>query len=78
MPDDGVSEVIEVVCRVGGIPALEAVQDFYDAGFTSVMALPLLMEMEERFQLTIPDERFVRARTARALREIVDSLKEVA
>ena len=76
MADDGVFPVIEVVCKVGGIQTLEPDQDFYDAGFTSVMALPLLMEMEERFQVSIPDERFVKARTARALREIINSLQE--
>jgi len=76
MPDGNLSAVIEIICKVGAVPAVEPDQNFYDAGVTSIMALPLLMEMEERFQVSIPDDRFVQARTARALHELIASLKE--
>jgi acyl carrier protein len=74
MSDGNVNDVIEIICKVGGVQSLTPDQDFYDAGLTSVMALPLLMEIEDRFQVSIPDDRFIHARTPRALSEIVTDL----
>jgi acyl carrier protein len=68
--------VIEVIRDVGGVVNLEPDQDFYDAGVTSVQALPLLLELETRFEVAIPDERFMTARTARSLCEVVQRIKE--
>jgi acyl carrier protein len=72
---DDLGTIIEMISRAGGVTGLEPDQDFYAAGFTSVMALPLLMEMEEQFQVSIPDDRFIQARTARALHQVVADLK---
>jgi acyl carrier protein len=72
---DDLGAIIEMISKVGGVASLEPDQDFYDAGFTSVMALPLLMEMEDQFQVSIPDDRFIQARTARALHQVVADLK---
>ena len=68
--------VVDVIREVGGVADLQPDQDFYDAGVTSVQALPLLLELEARFEVTIPDERFIAARTARGLSEVVRGIKE--
>jgi len=76
MFDGHLSAIIEIIQRVGNIQTLDPDQDFYDAGFTSVQALPLLMEMEDQFQVSIPDDSFVNARTPRALDRIITDLKK--
>jgi len=71
-----VQTVIAVICEVGGVAGLEPDQDFYEAGLTSVQALPLLMELESRFEISIPDDHFIAARSARALTDVVLRIKE--
>jgi acyl carrier protein len=39
-----------------------------------VQALPLLLELEERFHVTIPDDQFVAARSARRLSEMIQDI----
>jgi acyl carrier protein len=68
-------EVIEVICQIGNVEGLSADQDFYDAGATSVTALPILLEIEDRFQVSIPDEQFIEARTPQALAALITNLK---
>ena len=68
--------VIDVIRVVGGVTDLQPDQDFYDAGLTSVQALPLLFELEARFEVIIPDDRFIAARTARGLSEMVRGIKQ--
>jgi acyl carrier protein len=75
MNENDFSSVIEVLCRVGGLAGLEPDQDFYEAGMTSMQALPLLLEMEDTFQVSIPDDQFTISRTARKLTELIAALK---
>ena len=69
MPDIGtpgeIDEVNEVVRRSRQAQALGADEDMYDAGVASVVALELLLELEERFGVSLPDERFMACRTPR-------------
>ncbi|MDQ6759065.1 MAG: acyl carrier protein [Acidobacteriota bacterium] len=68
--------VLEVIATVGNLKtALTPDQDFYDAGITSVMALPILLELEDRYQITIPDELFIAARSPLAVAEIIAGLR---
>jgi acyl carrier protein len=60
---------------VCGISDLQPDQDFYDAGVTSVQALPLLMELEDRFEVAIPDDRFIAVRNTRALCAVIAEIK---
>ena len=46
-------------------------EDFYDAGMTSIMALPLLLEIEQQFGVTIPENEFLGARTAQDLADCI-------
>ncbi len=68
-------QICQVIRDVGGIDALEADQDYYDAGLISVRAVDLLLELEERSGVSIPDDRFIAVRTARGLHALVSELR---
>jgi acyl carrier protein len=70
--------ISEIIQQISGVSSIEPDKDFYEAGLTSVMALPLLMELEERFGVSIPDDKFVEARTPRALHHLITELGGVA
>lgn len=69
------SQITDIICRAGEIPLLEADEDFRDAGVASVNELMVLMELEDAFGISIPDEAFMRARTARQLGDVIGTLK---
>jgi acyl carrier protein len=73
--DATLEEVVRVVRETGGLKELNPDADFYDQGFSSVSALQLLIEVEEQFGVTIPDDAFVKARSARDLAALVSNLK---
>jgi acyl carrier protein len=79
-PADGVHgilpSVIDIIVRTGNVNGLMADQDLYDAGVTSIMALPILLELEERFGVTIPDGEFFSARTPRELADMITGLRK--
>jgi acyl carrier protein len=66
--------VLTTIREVIGVSQVLPDQDFYDAGVTSVQVLPLLLELEERFHVTIPDDQFVAARSARRLSEMIQNI----
>jgi acyl carrier protein len=70
--------ILNVIQSVAGIQGLAPEQDFYEAGVTSIMALPLLMELEAAFNVSIPDQDFINARTPLALAELIARGKEAA
>lgn len=74
--DGGLERVIGIVCTVGGVSEIGADQDFYEAGVSSIAALSLLMELETAFEVSIPDDAFVNARTARGLHDTVTRLRQ--
>ncbi|WP_437294372.1 acyl carrier protein [Sorangium sp. So ce426] len=70
-----VEKVIDVIVTVGRLPAeIKPDDDIYDAGFSSVRALQLLTELEDRFNVALPDDRFSVARTPRALSSLIQEL----
>ena len=71
---DNLDAVLNAIRDVTGVTLVQPDQDFYDAGVTSVQALPLLLELEDRFQVTIPDDQFVAARSARRLCEMIQDI----
>jgi acyl carrier protein len=73
-PLDSLDAVLNTIREVTGVSQVLPDQDFYDAGVTSVQALPLLLELEERFHVTIPDDQFVAARSARRLSEMIQDI----
>jgi acyl carrier protein len=70
MPTE-IDQIIGIVCEVGQLPAIGPDDDVFDAGFSSVRSLELLIRLEDTFNLSIPDEQFISCRTARALCEVV-------
>ena len=75
VPQQLVEEVTSIVKSVGKIPVLEPDQDYYDAGLASVASLTLLLDLEEKFGISLSDDDFVECRTTRALAELVGGLK---
>jgi acyl carrier protein len=75
-PLDNLDAVLNTIRDVTGVSQVLPDQDFYEAGVTSVQALPLLLELEERFQVSIPDDRFVAARSARHLSEMIQDISK--
>ncbi|KYF85896.1 phosphopantetheine-binding protein [Sorangium cellulosum] len=68
-----VEKVIEVIVTVGSLPAaIQPDDDIYDAGFSSIRALQLLTELEDEFNVTLPDDKFSLARTPRALSALIE------
>lgn len=74
MTDDALVKVQDLIARIAKIPRPEPDADMYVAGLASVDALELLVELEDAFGVTIPDDRFVEARTATSLTTLVGEL----
>jgi len=72
---DILASVIEIITRIGGAASVAADQDFYDAGVTSVMALPILLELEDRFAVSIPDDLFIAARSPNRIAQMIAGLQ---
>jgi acyl carrier protein len=70
-----ITTVTDTVKRVGGITDLTSDQDFYDAGLTSLASLTLLLELEDAFNISISDERFVNCRSVNDIVLLVDESK---
>lgn len=68
-------EISAIVCRVGKLESVRPVEDFYAAGFSSVHALDLLLELESACSVSIPDDDFISARTPEALHRLVTRLQ---
>ena len=68
-------KVLEVIRNTGSLKALAPTQDFYDAGLTSVASLTLLLDLEEKFNISIPDDRFIECRTAEAVSNLIGELQ---
>jgi acyl carrier protein len=67
----------EIICKLLSLESIGEDEDMYQAGLTSIMVLPLLAEVEATFQLTIPDDDFLDARTPQALAQMIQRLRNV-
>jgi acyl carrier protein len=76
--NDELNRVTAIVCQLGKIPSVGPDDDLYDAGFSSINALQLLMDLEDAFEVSIPDDQFIEARTPRALSQMIADVKEVS
>lgn len=70
-----IERVQAIIHEVGNLSGVGAEDDFYAAGFSSVRALELLVALETAFEVTIPDEKFITARTPKALVEMLTTLQ---
>jgi acyl carrier protein len=76
LSDETLQTITDIVKRVGEITDLAPDQDFYDAGLTSLASLTLLLELEDAFNISISDERFIACRTVADLSALVEELKQ--
>lgn len=72
---DPVTVIATLVARIANIAAPSPDADMYVAGLASTDALELLVELEDSFGISIPDERFITARTANELGAVVNELR---
>lgn len=68
--------VIQLISQIGGIDAVTPDVGIYDAGFSSVRVLELILRLEQEFGISIPDEDFIAAGTPRRIAELVQRLQE--
>lgn len=71
-----VAAVLEVIQAAGAVTPLLPETDIYAAGITSMMLLGILLDLEDRFQVTIPEQEFLVLRTARGLASMIVNLRE--
>jgi acyl carrier protein len=71
---DRVAMIGVIVARIGKIAPVAPDADIFDAGFQSIDALELLLELEGTFGISIPDDDYVACRTVRQLSALVDRL----
>lgn len=69
-------EIKALVQRIGGIGELGDEDDFFEAGFESVNALELLLELESTYSVTISDDAFVQCRTVRSIADMLKSMND--
>lgn len=68
--------IVTIVLTTGKLGSINPSEDFYDAGFSSINALQLLMELEDAFGVAIPDDKFVTARTCASLHSLISELTQ--
>ncbi len=68
-------EVTEFIAKFGRLTLISEDQDIYDAGFKSAEALSLLLELEDAYSVSIPDEDYASARTSRQIASLITKLK---
>lgn len=76
--EQALARAMTLVRETGRIGDITPDEDFYDAGFTSLRSLELLLQLEAEWDVTIPDEEFITARSVRSLGELLTRLKEGA
>lgn len=73
--DADLQNIIAIVKRVGELDELAPGQDFYQAGIDSMKAMDVMLDLENEFGVTVPDDRFIKARTPEALLQLVQQLR---
>ena len=71
-----IDRIVSLICETGAIETVREDEDFYEAGFSSVNALSLLLELETAFGVSIPDDKFIEARTPHALGLMIVDLQK--
>lgn len=74
-PEGDLATLKEVLCRVLDQKSIDGDQDIYEAGLTSIMVLPFLVEIEDAFGLTLPESDFLDRRTLRGLAQLIQQLR---
>jgi acyl carrier protein len=69
-------QITTILCRIGKLDGIGPDEDFYNAGFSSINALELLLELETQSGVSIPDDAFISARTVRGLAGMIARLNQ--
>jgi acyl carrier protein len=67
--------IASIIKQQAGISDLKLDEDFYDAGLTSLASLNLLLELEDRFNVSIADAQFIACRTVNDLASMIEGLQ---
>jgi len=67
-------EIAGVIQEVGRIQSLTSEDDFYDAGVSSMTSLTLMLNLEEKYKVALPDEQFIACRTASQVSLLISDL----
>jgi len=68
-------ERVMIISEVGDIEPVPPDGPIYEAGFSSVRALELLLSLESEFSIHFPDKDFIAARTPRQIAQLIDRLR---
>jgi len=76
MPDSLTDDVLDVIAETQRIPREKITLDsrFEDLGMDSMDAVNILFALEEKFDITIPDEA---AKQIRSIREMVEGVQKL-
>lgn len=76
--DEEIAKIISITRTLGKIPKeIGPDDDIYDAGFTSILALQFVMDLEDAFSVSFEgrDDDFIKARTARTIHSLIANLR---
>ena len=71
-----IDRIIALIRETGGVADITPDADFYEAGFSSLNALNLLLELETAFGLSIPDDKFIQSRSPRGIEAMIACLRQ--
>jgi acyl carrier protein len=76
MPDNLTEEVLDVIAKTQRIPREKITLDgrFEELGMDSMDAVNILFALEEKFDITVPDEE---AKKIRSIREMVEGVRKL-
>jgi acyl carrier protein len=67
--------ITQIVSQIGGMPPLGPDDNIYRAGFASMKALELLVELEAQYDVAIQDDHFMKAQSPRDLTAMIAALR---
>ena len=67
--------ITQIVSEIGGLPPLGPDDNIYRAGFASMKALELLVELEAQYEVAIQDDEFMKAQSPRDLAAMITALR---
>jgi acyl carrier protein len=73
--DQDIEKIVGILKRVGELDEIAPDQDFYRAGLDSMRGMDVMLDLESEFDVTIPDDQFVNARTANDLAALVGRMR---
>jgi acyl carrier protein len=71
-----IERVIQIISETGGIEPLAPDSQIYEAGFSSLRALELLLSLEKEFGIELPDKDFIAARTPAEIAGLIERLQQ--